>query len=100
IRDFHVTGVQTCALPICPIGFVTSGSSPTPNFTVTGLTAGTIYTIYIRTSCGATDKSIYSTYQFVHAPTPIPYTQDFEGANPARSEERRVGKENSTDMIA
>src|SRR5690606_10425601 len=66
-----------------PIGFVTSGSSPTPNFTVTGLTAGTIYTIYIRTSCGATDKSIYSTYQFVHAPTPIPYTQDFEGANPA-----------------
>src|SRR5690606_39884655 len=20
IRDFHVTGVQTCALPICPVG--------------------------------------------------------------------------------
>ncbi|WLD24102.1 T9SS type A sorting domain-containing protein [Flavobacterium dauae] len=61
-------------------GFVTSGSSTTANFTVAGLQSGTIYTIYIRTVCGPTDKSIYSSYQFIHDPTPIPYTQDFEGA--------------------
>src|SRR5690606_40016750 len=24
IRDFHVTGVQTCALPICPVTLTTS----------------------------------------------------------------------------
>src|SRR5690606_39871941 len=28
IRDFHVTGVQTCALPICPPGRRPAGRGP------------------------------------------------------------------------
>jgi len=63
-----------------PVGFVSSGASPTANFTVGGLQSGTIYSIYIRTVCGATDKSLYSAYEFVNNPTAIPYTQNFEGA--------------------
>src|SRR5690606_37975085 len=63
------------------VGFVTSGSSPNATFTVNGLTSGTIYTIYIRTVCGPADKSLYSFYQFVHDPTPLPYEQNFESAN-------------------
>src|SRR5690606_40842187 len=31
IRDFHVTGVQTCALPICPWGgWRVAGADPDP----------------------------------------------------------------------
>src|SRR5690606_26417823 len=60
-------------------GFVSSGNSSTANFTVTGLQAGVVYTIYVRTSCSTTDFSQYSSYEF-SIPTSIPYTQDFEGA--------------------
>jgi len=61
------------------VGLVTSGGSPTANFTVPGLQSGIVYTIYIRTSCGATNKSFYSNYQF-SLPTVLPYTQGFETA--------------------
>ena len=60
-------------------GFVTSGNATSANFNITGLQASVIYTVYIRTSCGATDKSFYSSYQF-SIPTTLPYTQGFEGA--------------------
>src|SRR5690606_40421077 len=30
IRDFHVTGVQTCALPICPMPLSVPAPSPAP----------------------------------------------------------------------
>jgi len=62
-------------------GLVSSGTSNTSAFSVTGLQPKTIYTIFIRTSCSSADKSIYSSYTFVNAPTTLPYTQDFEGAN-------------------
>src|SRR5690606_41056764 len=35
IRDFHVTGVQTCALPIC-CEFLDQGAHPGPDRTVAG----------------------------------------------------------------
>src|SRR5690554_2546823 len=60
-------------------GLVTSGTSPLPDFTVGGLQAGVIYTIYVRTDCGSNDYSGYSSYEF-GIPASIPYTQDFEGA--------------------
>src|SRR5690606_10256844 len=55
-----------------------NGTSNTPNFTVSGLQAGLVYTIYIRTVCGPADESFYSSYEF-GIPTSLPYNQDFEG---------------------
>src|SRR5690606_20981602 len=60
------------------VGLVTNGTSNTPNFTVSGLQAGLVYTIYIRTVCGPADESFYSSYEF-GIPASLPYNQDFEG---------------------
>src|SRR5690606_40823542 len=81
IRDFHVTGVQTCALPIygC-VGALTSNqlcrtASRTGNLpTLTGLEFDTVNrasqrNVTQRQSAARTDRSVH------------------------RSEERRVGKE-------
>src|SRR5258708_19338942 len=40
IRDDLVTGVQTCALPISPIGTLTEFTLPTPKSEPYGITAG------------------------------------------------------------
>src|SRR5690606_40095287 len=39
IRDFHVTGVQTCALPICPT-WTNSGATSTASSVACWATAG------------------------------------------------------------
>src|SRR5690606_41880112 len=65
IRDFHVTGVQTCALPICHLRLQTDPSNPVYN-----------------------QNRFYHLYSAIHQPSlliPHPYR--------TRSEERRVGKE-------
>src|SRR5437870_9880483 len=74
IRDGHVTGVQTCALPISAQDFVTQG---------------------------VVSPAVYDTPQgpqaVVNANLFLPYRVDLKtatpSANPFRSEERRVGKE-------
>src|SRR5439155_13376311 len=79
IRDGHVTGVQTCALPIC----FTDNSS-----TISGtITNGVTVTGPDLVNVSANLNSIYA-----------PVTNNFGQTNlvltiSARSEERRVGKE-------
>src|SRR5690606_40741196 len=65
IRDFHVTGVQTCALPISTSGIERRGAYTSPNPRISGPKA--------RTTC-------------FWLPYLIPRRS-------RRSEERRVGKE-------
>src|SRR5438552_14772907 len=82
IRDDLVTGVQTCALPICPAPAPTPEPTPTP--TPTPPSADLSTTI----SHGAT-----------RAGDPLVFTVVVTNAGPdqadntSRSEERRVGKE-------
>src|SRR5207302_4024084 len=73
IRDFHVTGVQTCALPISPPDLtVTAGSAPA------SVCAGAaVLVTWTVTNAGGGDTAITSWVDNVYA----------------RSEERRVGKE-------
>src|SRR5207253_5221427 len=82
IRDGHVTGVQTCALPICPTDTtppVVSITTPTNLSTVSGI---------IMVSATASDNVGVVGVQF-----------KVDGSNTGaedtatRSEERRVGKE-------
>src|SRR5690606_39418174 len=63
IRDFHVTGVQTCALPISP----TSNADPNRKYSV---------------SANSTERPVFA------APS-----NSASSARGCRSEERRVGKE-------
>src|SRR5690606_40218665 len=85
IRDFHVTGVQTCALPI---------SYPTSGYDLA----------QVLTQLG-TGEAVVTVLSERGAPTPVAWTmlrapQSLMGASEAslveRSEERRVGKEGSS----
>src|SRR5690349_24542230 len=72
IRDLYVTGVQTCALPIC---FAGRNSSANTTRTMNAMVAG--------------HSQIWS-----HAwPVPVTYRSTTLPDTLARSEERRVGKE-------
>src|SRR5690606_39426280 len=79
IRDFHVTGVQTCALPISTLTSRSAEKRETQNSGV-----------YKKThSLGALDSySLVSVRGCLTGPiSPINFTKS------TRSEERRVGKE-------
>src|SRR5690606_40350875 len=86
IRDFHVTGVQTCALPICPRG----GS----NMNTTSMTSEPLWT-------GHSEIISTAVWDSISWPTPphSGYSCRFtmkvvrELRMHSRSEERRVGKE-------
>src|SRR5690606_40710171 len=78
IRDFHVTGVQTCALPICPISSPTSPASPAPAPGPSALRTQQAP----RAAARAHDPGMMST---AHPPR--------RTSGGRRSEERRVGKE-------
>src|SRR5690554_1489228 len=60
-------------------GLVTTGTTSNLNFVISGLQAGLVYTVYVRTDCGSNDFSQYSFYEF-GIPASLPYTQDFESA--------------------
>src|SRR5690606_39826257 len=81
IRDFHVTGVQTCALPISPSGGSTSGAaSDTPTPVRRGASAagpGNEGSTGNTSTVGASGMSMLAASGFARA----------------RSEERRVGHE-------
>src|SRR5690606_40706849 len=85
IRDFHVTGVQTCALPISTTGHTHSS----------GNTAPAAPSVGSRSSGTTNSVNHIPPYREVHfvrldgtisgGPLPVPELR--------RSEERRVGKE-------
>src|SRR5690606_40708113 len=87
IRDFHVTGVQTCALPISMfMGFMTSPESTAKFSAATG---------YMPVHTEADMSDVYAeTPQFQTAVEQLSRArvQDFARVF-VRSEERRVGKE-------
>src|SRR5690606_39442823 len=79
IRDFHVTGVQTCALPICDLRPYCPYDSCVPYDPYAAcVPCSPCYSF--RARCGP-------------SPCPCPHAQ----GQARRSEERRVGKEYGTE---
>src|SRR5690606_41201423 len=82
IRDFHVTGVQTCALPSCYFGVKVIHVFP--GNTQQGLpglhAAYTLYSARTGVPLAQVDGDVVTVYRTA-------------GAAALRSEERRVGKE-------
>ena len=64
-------------------GLVTSGSTtaPTVSANVTGLSAGTVHSLYVRTDCGASDFSVWAgPFNFTtQAVTALSWTEGFNG---------------------
>src|SRR5690606_40415968 len=96
IRDFHVTGVQTCALPIfavkgfCSISFLTATDAKTPQ----GFARG-----FLCVHCellAYLAVKFFSGKNYLHPGTPTGFTV----FNLCISEERRVGKEAIYRMAA
>src|SRR5690606_40285455 len=78
IRDFHVTGVQTCALPI--------SQTPTPGGLATGGTTGRARETRSRCTGAGRAQGAHG----IRRP----------GGGERRSEERRVGKERRTSRVS
>ena len=64
------------------LGTGTTGSSPTANFTIGGLSQGTAYQVYVRSNCGSGDVSAYVGPRAFNTSFGVPYFQDFENWNP------------------
>jgi parallel beta-helix repeat protein len=81
-----VGGAGTVEYEVGLLGFApgtgTAGSSPTANFTISGLSQGTTYDVYVRSNCGAGDVSAYVGPQTFNTSYGIPYVQDFENWTP------------------
>src|SRR5690606_40854861 len=84
IRDFHVTGVQTCALPIC-VGGGTGDGLYEPRPTVAEGGVGELGELLV---VGQT-----SGQGLLGLPLPVTVAEGEAGELLGRSEERRVGKE-------
>src|SRR5690606_40204706 len=82
IRDFHVTGVQTCALPIYTGGAIAHAT----NFDTVAVAGGTI-NMALASTITKTGTNTLLDVAGAHTGT-----LTFNG-NVTRSEERRVGKE-------
>src|SRR5690606_41147262 len=89
IRDFHVTGVQTCALPISRNGTVIEGA----NEQTLNITGPGTYRVTVTTAEGCEGSDVI----VVTPGEPAIITDITVGPDyvivEARSEERRVGKE-------
>src|SRR5690606_40618604 len=85
IRDFHVTGVQTCALPILTI-------TENDNNVIEDLTFANVEVIAERLMTAFTE-GVYDRIVLV-------YNSFRNAATQVRSEERRVGKERRSRLWA
>src|SRR5690606_41017665 len=94
IRDFHVTGVQTCALPIC------SGARPVAF--VVAMFVHMAHQVFILLHAGSGDDHQASTMWMECVISAVrPNMADAEQYfSCERSEERRVGKECSCRWLA
>src|SRR5690606_41091454 len=96
-RDFHVTGVQTCALPICAAVLV--ALEPVPGLNTSQVmtqlimrrngdvachVGGVVYLFLLGCRPNLVELALANVFR-------LPYTDIF-----VRSEERRVGKESSS----
>src|SRR5690606_40054307 len=94
IRDFHVTGVQTCALPI--YAQLSRGK-----FEMAAIEALASAVLDLRRL--AWDLSLFTSAEFGFVALPAQYTTGSSimphKRNPDRSEERRVGKEQSSPVL-
>src|SRR5206468_6928832 len=86
IRDLIVTGVQTCALPICEPGTVTTG---TPIQRASQVVVPPLYGMLSSAMSTASNQRRYSCSEAYGTQVIRPR----ETPGTARSEERRVGKE-------
>ncbi|MEQ8909143.1 MAG: T9SS type A sorting domain-containing protein [Vicingaceae bacterium] len=75
-------GAGTIDYEYGPAGFTpgsgTTGTSASTTFTITGLTQGTAYDVYVRSNCGSGDVSSYVGPQGFLTSYGVPYFQDFE----------------------
>src|SRR5690606_40346481 len=87
IRDFHVTGVQTCALPIfwLPMQKIEPTSSPTSTVSVAPLCPITASQMESERSTSARTSSCVRSFELGR--------EYWTRSRVNRSEERRVGKE-------
>src|SRR5207253_7638508 len=90
IRDGHVTGVQTCALPISLIGAPVLNTS-TPRRSPSVGPIATARTTLLPRCCWTSSTSLA-----VPCSTPFSAAPSSACPSPPRSEERRVGKECQT----
>src|SRR5690606_39771882 len=93
IRDFHVTGVQTCALPICIVDSIDEAMAHIARWS-SGHTEAIVTDSL--TAANRFQREVDSSSVYVNLPTV--FADGFEyglGAEIgiSRSEERRVGKE-------
>src|SRR5690606_40161261 len=92
IRDFHVTGVQTCALPI----WAGRGQYPVEAFVIVDMGHGVDLLLIVCNSDGDDRLEGAQARQGAvveAAAVAQPVALGVEGEQWARSEERRVGKE-------
>lgn len=62
---------------------VATGSTAVPSFVFSNLTPNSVYDVYIRTKCSATDFSTWTgpkTFNTVFEDVPVPYNESFEAA--------------------
>src|SRR5690606_40690831 len=81
IRDFHVTGVQTCALPICSVALEGENSPDLSEYRHGVHVKNSLLEVQLLFIDGASWGSS------------LQHGSDPERGNELRSEERRVGKE-------
>jgi hypothetical protein len=63
-----------------PVGLVTSGTTAATTVNITGLTANTSYTFYVRSTCGATTSNwTAATFTTPCNPVAAPFTETFDG---------------------
>src|SRR5690606_39625426 len=85
IRDFHVTGVQTCALPICQ-GVATALIGKLQEIAATR----GAYVLFVQADTGPEDAAAIALYSKLGKREDVLH---FDIDVPPRSEERRVGTE-------
>src|SRR5690606_40776991 len=90
IRDFHVTGVQTCALPISQTEIITEKLKKFHDIVETDITIGTAHRFQ------GDEKDIILFSPAVSEGVKPGTLHWIQTTNQLRSEERRVGKEGST----
>src|SRR5690606_39686337 len=90
IRDFHVTGVQTCALPICPPSEHIMNRSFISTMLLTGLLTASVSLAAFLYALQTETLETARTYAF----SVLVFSELLRsfGCRSERSEERRVGK--------